>query len=164
MAAGAFWTYEAVLDRLVEAMRLWWRSPGGGKWPFACDAPWHLMARRTRIAAGDLDGGFRGRELQLRLQAEDAERSRALEGRDERGPLSRDDVARRDEATEWLGFVPPSDRRLVILALVRLAAGDKHVPWLRLRPLLGVEFGADGLRKRFARAVAGIAARLNGRS
>jgi hypothetical protein len=40
-----FWTFDAVEERLIEAMRLWWRSPGGGRWPFASDAPWHLMTR-----------------------------------------------------------------------------------------------------------------------
>src|SRR4051794_25298419 len=74
----AFWTFEAVQERLVEAMRLWWRSPGGGRWPFAGDAPWQLMTRRTRIESG----GLKGRELQLHMQAEDAEETRRWQGRE----------------------------------------------------------------------------------
>jgi hypothetical protein len=50
--------------------------PGGGRWPFAGDAPWQLMTRRTRIEAG----GLKGRELQLRMQAEDAEETRRWQG------------------------------------------------------------------------------------
>jgi hypothetical protein len=84
-----FWTFDAVKERLVEAMRLWWRSPGEGRWPFASDAPWHLMTRRTRIEAGE----FKGREYQLRLQAEDAEEAKRWEGRDRSGPLTRETSA-----------------------------------------------------------------------
>lgn len=158
-----FWTFEAVQERLVEAMRLWWRSPGGGKWPFAADAPWHLMTRKTRVAIG-IDGGLKGRELQLHMQAEDAEETKRREGRDDlASPLTRADVARRDETSEWLSWVADRDRRLVILALVRLAAGDRQVAWSRLKPLLGVKHGADGLRMRYSRAISGIAKRLNGR-
>jgi hypothetical protein len=153
-----FWTFDAVQERLIEAMRLWWRSPGGGRWPFAGDAPWHLMTRRTRIEAGD----FKGRELQLREQADDAEEAKRWEGRDRKGPLSRDEVALRDEATEWLLWVPERDRRLVIIALTQLAAGHANPSWMKIKTMVGVEFGADGLRKRYSRAVSGVAQRLNG--
>jgi hypothetical protein len=49
-------------------------------WPFAADAPWHLMTRKTRIE----EGGLKGRELQLRMQAEDAEETKRWEGRERR--------------------------------------------------------------------------------
>jgi hypothetical protein len=156
-----FWTFDAIEERLIEAMRLWWRSPGGGRWPFASDAPWHLMTRRTRVGIG-VEGGLKGRELQLHMQAEDAEETKRREGSDNAGPLTREDVARRDETTEWLAWVPSRDRRLVILALTQLAAGKPKVEWMRMKRLLGVEFGADGLRKRYSRAVNAIAQRLNG--
>jgi len=153
-----FWTHEAVVERLTDALRLWWRSPGEGKWPFASDAPWHLMTRRTRLT----EAGYKqGRELQLHLQSEDADEVRRREGRDDWGPLSRDDVSRRDEATEWLTWVRDEDRRLVILALTMLAAGRARVDWMGLKGRLGVKFGADGLRKRFSRAIQGVAERLN---
>jgi hypothetical protein len=156
VAYDDFWTFDAVEERLIEAMRLWWRSPGGGTWPFAADAPWHLMTRRTRVEAG----GLKGRELQLHMQAEDADETRRWQGRERPGPLTRDEVGMRDEATEWLGFVPARDRKLVILVLVQKAAG-RTVSWLKLKPLMGVEFGADGLRKRYSRAVSGVTQRLN---
>lgn len=165
-----FWTFAAVEERLIEAMRLWWRSPGGGRWPFAADAPWHLMTRKTRIA----EGGFKGRDLQLRMQAEDAEEAKRMEGRGRRGALSREEVAERDQAGEWLAWVPARDRRLVVAVLGRRAAGVKRIEWARIRAELGASgaVGADGpdgvpehkgLYRRYTRAIAGIAARLNGR-
>jgi hypothetical protein len=51
-------------------------NPSSGPWPFAADAPWQLMTRRTRIEAG----GLKGRELQLHMQAEDAEETRRWQG------------------------------------------------------------------------------------
>ena len=66
-----------------------------------------------------------------------------------------------NEAAEWLRFVPERDRRLVSLALAYLAVGNKRVPWMRLKAVMGVRFGADGLRMRYARAVATICQRLN---
>lgn len=153
-----FWTFAAVEERLIEAMRLWWRSPGEGKWPFAADAPWQWMTRRTRLA----EGMVKGMDITRLLQDDDAEETRRWQGRERPGPLTRDEIARRDEASEWLTWAPARDRRLVILALVMLAAGKPRVEWMRLKPLLGVEFGADGLRMRYSRAVTGIARRLNG--
>lgn len=152
-----FWTFDAVEERLIEAVALWRRSPGGGRWPFAGDAPWQLMTRKTRIEAGD----FRGREMQLRMQAEDAEEAKRWEGRDRFGPLSRDDVARRDEASEWLGYVEPASRRVVILALVQLEAGRTNVDWLRIKRALGAEIESKGIYRRYTRAIAAIARRLN---
>jgi hypothetical protein len=157
-SAAAFWTFAAVEERLVEAMRLWWRSPGGGKWPFAADAPWHLMTRRTRIAAGEL----KGRELQLHMQAEDADEVKRREGRDEWGPLTRDDVARRDEASEWLTWIDGDARKVLIAALVQLAAGRERIDWHRVKASVGVEIGNKGVYRRFTRSIGRIAKRLNG--
>lgn len=145
----AFWTFDAVEERLIEAMRFWWRSPGGGSWPFAGDGPWHLVTRLAR--AGSADEVWRIEHDELK----------AADRRPVQLPLTRDDIARRDEASEWLAHVPPADRELVVAALVHLAAGAKPVPWTRLKHRLGIRFGADGLRKRYSRAVAGIAAALN---
>jgi hypothetical protein len=152
-----FWTFEAVQDRLVEAMRLWWRSPGEGRWPFAADAPWHLMTRKTRIEAG----GLKGRELQLHIQAEDAEETRRWQGRERSGPLSRDDVAIRDEATEWLGLVGDDSRKVVVAALQQLAAGRANIDWRRVKVALGIEIGTKGVYRRYARAITAIATALN---
>jgi len=163
---GDYWTFDAVEERLIDAMLLWKRSPGGGKWPFAGDAPWHLMSRKTRTAEALTRGKLKPAEeaeVVARLLREEDDRETAQwQGRDRPRPLTRDEVDRRDEATEWLGFVPNADRKLVIMALTEKASGRK-VSWMRLKPLLGVAFGADGLRKRYSRAISGIARALNAR-
>jgi hypothetical protein len=156
----AFWTFDAVEERLIEAMRLWWRSPGEGRWPFASDAPWHLMTRRTRVSIA-VEGGLKGRELQLHMQAEDAEETRRWQGRERPGPLSREEVALRDETTEWLTFVSADSRKVVVAALAQRAAGRTNVDWRRVRAQLGAEIGTKGVYRRYSRAVAGIAERLN---
>lgn len=155
---GDFWTFDAVKERLTEAMRLWWRSPGGGRWPFAGDAPWHLMTRRTRIA----EAGLRGMDLQRRLQAEDAEEAKRMEGREYRGPLTREDVARRDEATEWLTWIEADSRKVVVAACAQLAAGRTNVDWRRVKASLGVEIQPRGVYRRFSTALTVIVKRLNG--
>lgn len=152
-----FWTFDAVEERLIEGMRLWWRSPGEGRWPFAGDAPWQLMTRKTRIE----EGGFRGREYQLRLQAEDAEEAKRWEGKDRSGPLTRDDVARRDEATDWLSYVSADNRKVVILALVQRASGRTNIDWKRVKTRLHAEISNAGLFRRYSRSITAIANRLN---
>ena len=138
-AAGLLWTFDAVQARMVEAVQLWWRMPGGGQSPYAADGPWDLI----RAEWGDYyDPDARPRPL----------------------PLSRAEVGRMTEASEWMAWVPERDRRLVTLALAMLAKGAAQVAWMRLRRPLGVRLGADGLRKRYGRAISAIAARLNART
>jgi hypothetical protein len=158
------WTFEAVQERLVEAMRLWWRSPGEGRWPFASDAPWHLMTRKTRVSIG-IDGGLKGRELQLHLQAEDAEETRRWQGRERPGPLGREDVARRDETTEWLGYVAEDNRKVVVAVLTQLAAGRSSIDWRRVKAAIACDqlsgIGNKGVYRRYHRSILAIAQRLN---
>lgn len=150
------WTVEEVEQRLVDALHLWARSPGERRWPFASDAPWHLMTRKTRVAIG-VEGGLKGRELQLHMQAQDAEEAK-------RGPkplpLSRGEVAMRDQASEWLGYVPERDRRLVVLALFDISLG-RRVSWLRMRRRLDVALTGEALSYRYRKALEAIAKRLN---
>jgi hypothetical protein len=133
-----FWTFDMVEERLVEAVHLWRRSPGGGRSPYATDGPWEL-------AASDLWGPDVDKDAPLRPL-----------------PLRRREVAARDEASAWLLFVPERDRRLVVLAVTALASGFSQVPWMRLRKPMGVPFGAHGLRKRYCRAIQSICNRING--
>jgi hypothetical protein len=39
------WSFAEVQEDLVEVMQMWWRAPGGGRWPFASDGPWHLIRK-----------------------------------------------------------------------------------------------------------------------
>jgi hypothetical protein len=137
-AAGTFWTFDMVEERLVETVHLWWRSPGGGRSPYATDGPWELVKR-------DLWGPDVDKDAPLRPL-----------------PLRRREVAARDEVSAWLLLVPERDRKLVVLAVTMLAKGHSQVQWMELRKPLGVSFGADGLRMRYSRALQTICKRLNG--
>jgi hypothetical protein len=97
----AFMTFAAVQDRLVEAMRHWWRSPDS-------DCRFSLGGRVSAIWRQALsEPAF--------IDIQEAA-LRPL-------PLSRADIARMSEASEWLAFVGERDRKLVTLALVKLASG-----------------------------------------
>jgi hypothetical protein len=142
-SASDFWTFEAVQERLVDALRCWWRWPDADRrfglagkisslWQQAVDDPLALIERAGR----------------------ETEAPRPL-------PLSRGDMQRTQEATEWLLMVPERDRRLVCLALTKLAAGHSQVPWLKVKHQFGLEYGAEGLRKRYGRALTQICNNLN---
>lgn len=148
VANGAmFWTWQAVQDRMVEAMGHWWRSSDS-------EARFSLGGRISsiwRMAWTDR----MGLALIEQLDLPSANAPRPL-------PLSRDDMARMAEASEWMRFVPEADRRLVIIVLVKLAAGAKTVPWLTIWKALGRgKPGPEGLRSRYSRAVTSIANALN---
>ena len=40
---GGIVTFDQVEEALIEAVRLWWQSPGGGASPYASDGPWDLI-------------------------------------------------------------------------------------------------------------------------
>lgn len=141
------WSFNMVRDELVEAMRLWRRSPGDGASPFATDGPWHLMLRDVNVGDYDARGGD-GTSSDVAL--------RPL-------PLTRDEVARRDAVSEWLRFIEKAeDRKLVVLAVGWLERGRTTVPWRKIRRVLGIPFGEHGLRKRYERAINAICIGLNG--
>jgi hypothetical protein len=75
-------------------------------------------------------------------------------------PLTRDEVGERDQASEWLALVPAADRRIVVLALYDLQRG-RRVSWLAMRAQVGVKLGADGLARRYTKALDLIARHLN---
>jgi hypothetical protein len=140
------WTWQAVQDRMAEALRHWWRSPDG-------DARFSLAGRISSVWQQTWTDRA---ELALIEQlGMEADAPRAL-------PLSRADVARMVEASEWLAHVREEDRRLVCIVLVYLAKGEKKVPWLKIKRRIGVAYGADGLRKRYSRAITDVANVLNG--
>lgn len=134
-----FWTFDGVEARLVEAMEFQHRLPRGGGWPFASDGPWHLIVKDW------WDWGAHEDKPVPRV------------------PLSREQLARMEEALAWVLFVPSDDdRRLIAMAVRNLAAGRKTVPWTKLLKPMGVKHGAHGLRKRYSRAITCICNALNG--
>ena len=142
-----WWTFEAVQEALVEAVGLWRRSPGSGASPFATDGPWQWMVREGAKGDYDARGGFdTSSDVPLRPL-----------------PLTRDEVAKRDAVSEWLGFVGAAqDRKLVVMATEYLARGRQRVPWRTIKHRMGIKFGEGGLKKRYDKSLFAIAAALNG--
>lgn len=137
---------EDVEAALVDAWRLWRRSPGGGRWPFASDGPWHLITREGR--AGDWDA--RGVDGEAPPPRETG--------------LSIDEVARRGRVSGWLALVPEADRRLVTAVVEQLGRGATRPDWMALRAVFrnrqGAAYGAEGLRMRYRRALKAMARRV----
>lgn len=132
-------TFKDVEQRLVEVMELWRRTPGQGRGsPFASDGPWELADRE--LYGPDVD-----KDVPLRP-----------------APLTRAEVAERDRVTAWVELAPERDRRLVSLAIVQMSRkGYKSPGFKELLPKMGLRLGADGLRKRYNRAIYKIASELN---
>jgi hypothetical protein len=141
------WTYDDVEQRMVEAMQHWWRSHDP-------EARFSLGGRISsawrQYFPTRLDLAIWG----MLADAPEAEAPKAL-------PLSRADMQRMTEASDWLAHVPEDDRRLVVLALTKLAAGHKRVPWSKLLRPLGHQHGADRLRMRYSRALTKVCQALN---
>lgn len=135
---GSFWTFDLVEEALVEAMTLWRRSPDRERGWHAIRAYWPEINRHTWF--GDY--------------ADHDATPRPL-------PLTRDQVDERDRVSEWLAHVDQRDRKLVVLALACLAGGEKRVPWRRLLKPMCLQLGADGLRKRYSKAITSICHALN---
>lgn len=140
------WTFYDVQDRLVEAMLTCWRLPDRERaWSRgASDGPWHLV-----MPDAAYDGGRGAGEARV----EGALRSAAM---------TRADVAEMDEAFGWVEALSGGERRLVGAVIAELARGRREVSWVRIGRRFGVTRGLDGLRMRYSRAIASIAARLNG--
>lgn len=163
----AEWTFDAVEDRLIEAMRFAWRDEPGN-WPFASDGPWHLIRSNEYFWDYTTQTG--------RLRRED-------EPPPPRVPLSREERARMAQAVDWLAMLDDPavhpvrarvaggacDARLVVLATRKLAAqrgegpnGERKraIRWSQLLRPMGLTRGAGMLSKRYSRAVAAIAVEL----
>ncbi|KQO57681.1 hypothetical protein ASF14_14710 [Sphingomonas sp. Leaf257] len=135
---GEFLAFADVEGRLIKAVRLCWRMPGG-RWPFASDGPWHLIQREWS------DWSAHEEKPVPRL------------------PLARYEIAERDEAVAWLRLIPvDDDRRLVVLAVTQLAKGGQRarVSW---KEMAGQFAGltADTLRMRYSRVMAALTVRVN---
>jgi hypothetical protein len=146
MVPAGGWTFDAVQERLVEAMIICWRNPDRERGWQQLRSAWPEVLRE--LSAGDYDargGDLSSSDVSIRPAS-----------------LTRAEVGEMEEAFGWLDAVPPHDRKLVGLAIVELARGRREVSWLRLLRAMGLTRGSDGLRMRYGRAIAGIAARLNG--
>jgi hypothetical protein len=149
LGSARYYSLTDVEEAMVEAARLWRRSPGGGRWPFASDGPWHLMTRATR--AGSAIDAWRVEIDEIALKPDPAPL-----------PLTRAEIARRDEASAWLLLIAgEDDRRLVAMGLMMKARTGKRIDWVRMVAMVGgltgVPATTDGLRKRYNRALGAVA-------
>lgn len=137
--AGQFLSFEDVQGRLVEAMCCAWRMPDRERGWTKLKSLWPTVRRHSWF--GDYpDVDATPRPL----------------------PLSRKEIADMEQAFAWVQAVEGDDRRLIGLAISKLAAGHARVPWRELLAPMGVNFGADGLRKRYSRAMVKVVGRANG--
>ena len=140
------WTLDDVEEAFVECHDLWRRSPGGGKRPFAGDAPWHLLQRSAQ------DGDYCG----------DGQDGVASSTRP-RAPLNTREIAQRDRLTGWLQWIAdPVDRRIVWYAAGALHREESRVPWKELAKAIDWERSRNALAWRYKRSLAAIVCRLNG--
>jgi hypothetical protein len=143
-AAGALLSFGDVEERLVEAMLVCWRNPDRERGWMRIRSAWPDVAAEP----GDYDA--RGGDLAM----PDAEIRPAS--------LTRREVAEMEEAFGWVEVLKPIDRKLIGLVITALARGAKQVPWMQLRGPMGVTRGAEGLRKRYERAMGEVCRRVNG--
>ena len=137
-------TLADIEDHLMECHELWWRTPGGGRSPFAKDAPWYLIVPEPGDYGGDgIDG--------------------ASSSRRPRPALDAGEVGRRDALSAWLQLIEdPVDRNVVRLASCppHLEAGK--LTWKRIKALVGWDKGESALAWRYKRGLATILCRING--
>lgn len=140
----AFMDFEAVEDRLVEAMAVLLRSG---------DREWAWLHPGTLAM-------FRQYRPEKAEAPEPATPLRTCE-------LTRLEVGRADEAMGWViaSVAEGIARRIMGVALMQLALGDRaRIEWPAVRARLGVEGKAmttEAIRKRYNRAISEIANRRN---
>lgn len=141
------YSFADVEERLVEAVRVMARMGDREAGWLRVKASWPDIVRERE--AGDYDAhGYLGKSSDIVI--------RPL-------PATRRDVADMEEAFGWVVAAREEDRKLIALAIGALARGEKRVPWMRLKRPMGVALGADGLRKRYERAMHLVVRRANAR-
>ena len=135
---GRVYSFQEVQERLVDALLCWRRMPDrerGWQW---IKAYWPEMRRHNHF------GDYADTEAVPRPL-----------------PLSREQIAEMEEASEWMRFVPERDRQLVALALLQLARGVKQISWKAIRRAMNADVGTRGLGMRYSRALTAIARALS---
>ena len=148
-------------EAFVRVHALWLRSPGGGRWPFAGDGPWHLAQAEVGDIKGDysqtlLDTGS-GREVMVRK----------VESRSPVTPLRSYEVDERDRMTAWIGLIGDVQlRKAVWLATEALAKGDHgpgaRLPWTAIAAWVGWSRTPNALKAAYRRTLGEVVCALNG--
>ncbi|RIA37488.1 hypothetical protein DFR49_3373 [Hephaestia caeni] len=137
----AIWTFDMVQDRLIEAMIMLWRMPDRERGWQRVRSLWPDIWRHNHFG----DYADTDPDAVPRVP-----------------PATREEIGEMEEALGWMRFVPDRDRKLVGLAIGRLARGERAVAWRDLLAPMGVKRGADGLRMRYGRAINRICVALSG--
>ncbi|MEG3177037.1 hypothetical protein U1872_12415 [Sphingomonas sp. RB3P16] len=143
-ARGGLLSFGDVEERLIEAMLVCWRNPDRERGWMRIRSAWPDVAAEP----GDYDargGDQTSSDVEIRPAS-----------------LTRLEVAEMEEAFGWVDCLTPIDRKLVGLVISQLARGAKQVPWMKLRGPMGLTRGAEGLRKRYERAIGAVCRRVNG--
>jgi hypothetical protein len=139
--------FATVEDRLVEAVLTCWRTPDRERGWQQLRSAWPEIMRDPLLGDYDARGGDgTSSDVLMRLASQ-----------------TREEVAEMEEAFDWLTVLDADDRKLVGLAVAQLAAGKREISWVKMLRRLGLEHGADGLRKRYGRAIAAICEAQTGR-
>lgn len=134
-------SYEDVLERLIEASGFLRRMPDRERgWLRDPRSPWPEIMRHSWF--GDYPD----------VEPEDRP---TLPG------LRSIEVDRMNEALGWLEWTPTRDRKLIGLVLAQLERGETRPAWRSIERRLKSGRHPDTLAKRFDRALAIIAAKLN---
>ncbi len=139
-----WWTFEAVQERLIEAMGFLDRVSGGGRNPYASDGPWSQIVKDRLVDYVDVD------DLRER-------------GAKPRGGLNAEEVDRMEATLDWIRFVPARGnlRRLVGAVILQLLNGGSQPRWPDVKARLRSADSPEALRKGYARSICRIAERLN---
>lgn len=141
-----FWTFDMVQERLVEAMITCWRHPDRERGWQRQRSHWPDVLRE--LSAGDYDArGGDGTSSDVAIRP---------------ASLTRRDVAEMEEAFGWTDILAAEDRRLVGMVIADLARGARQVAWRGMLRRMGLAHGAEGLRKRYGRAIEAICVVRNG--
>ncbi|MGE6693336.1 hypothetical protein ACQKE8_12935 [Sphingobium limneticum] len=137
-----WWTFQAVEERMEEAWRYLMRMPDG-------EAAWLRSCSRSSMPA-------------IMREARKGDTLETRPGRTGLRSAQVDLVELLLTGPEaWINWVVPRDRSLVATVL-RLRGRKVGFDWRDVADSEGGLVGAEALRKRYSRAMTGIAVRLNG--
>lgn len=148
-------------EAVVRAHELWRRSPGTRRWPFAGDAPWHLM----RPEVGDIVGATS--ETLIDAGGGKVVQALKVETLRPRAALDAAEVSERDRVTGWLELIAdPVDRRIVWAACACLARGDHgpggRISWGEVKARVGWQRTTRALAFRYVAALAELVCAVRG--
>ncbi len=146
--ATPFWTFDAVQERLIEAYATLRRVPDR-------ENPWlrhKTMGIWDQVSITAHMTAVEQAEYKL-YRADDPPRMPGL---------TRDEIARMDEALGWLAWIADEPRKVVHLAIAQLYSGRaSRIQWGSLVSDPRLPGSAERLRKAYGRAITLICTRLN---